>query len=137
MMPARPLTLRTPQAANAPAVHFDHEPFRAVAFRELAEYPLAPPGICMNPCCSLPFAPTRDWQRYCSPECRRMDEAEMRRVGQIAAPALLAWRMGRDQKTETPLRALSRAGRNFYTRLSTDWFNARQARVQAAQRGQK
>jgi hypothetical protein len=66
-----------------------------------------------------------------------MDEAEMRRVGQIAAPALLAWRMGRDQKTETPLRALSRAGRNFYTRLSTDWFNARQARVQAAQRGQK
>lgn len=115
-------------------MHFDHEPFQTYAHPELQAYPLVAPGICMNPCCSRPFPQTRAWQRYCSAACRRMDEAEHRRVGQIIAPGLLAWRMGRDERRDEALRALSRAGRNFYTRVATDWFTSRQARVQATQR---
>lgn len=134
-------TTRAPGPGNAPAVHFDVEPFAVVAAPELAAHPLVPPGICQNPTCSQPFAPTRAWQVYCCQACARADEQEMRRIGHKAAPALLAWRMGKNRQahdfhgnmTETSLelRALSRAGQNYVTRLQTEWWNSRLARARA------
>lgn len=127
------MTLPALKTANAPAARFEIEPFAEVAFAELAASPLVAPGICMNPLCSQHFAPSRSWQRYCSTACRKMDELDMRRIGQKAAPALLAWRAGKYEKTDDDLRALSRAGRNYVSRLSSDWWNDRLRR--AAERG--
>lgn len=53
----------------------------------------------------------------------------MRRIGQKAAPALLAWRMGKYEKQDAGLRALSRAGRNYITRLQSKWFRDRMTRA--------
>ena len=58
----------------------------------------------------------------------------MRRIGQKAAPALLAWRMGKYEKEDAALRDLSRAGRNYVTRLQSEWYRDRLAR--ASERGQ-
>ncbi|MBT9383310.1 hypothetical protein KM176_05515 [Pseudooceanicola sp. CBS1P-1] len=118
--------------ANAPAVHFDLEPFRAFATRELGQTLLSPAGVCMNPACSCPFVPCRPWQAYCSDTCRKADEAEMRRVGQRAAPALLAWRLGKYEIRDEALRDLSRAGRRYIGQLQTEWLTSRQNRAQAA-----
>ena len=75
-----------------------------VAFAELAASPLVAPGICMNPLCSQHFA-----------------------------PALLAWRAGKYEKENDDLRDLSRVGRNYVSRLSSDWWNDRLRR--ATERG--
>jgi len=127
------MTLPSLKTTNAPAARLEFEPFAEVAFVELAASPLVEPGICMNPLCSQHFAPSRSWQRYCSTACRKMDELDMRRIGQKAAPALLAWRAGKYEKTDDNLRALSRAGRNYVSRLSSDWWSDRLRR--AAERG--
>jgi len=127
------MTLSTPKVKNAPVARFEIEPFADVAFRELAACPLVQPGICMNPLCSQPFIQSRSWQRYCSTACRKMDELDMRRIGHKAAPALLAWRAGKYEKADEDLRALSRVGRNYVSRLSSDWWNDRLRR--AAERG--
>ena len=127
------MTPQRPTPANALAVHFDPEPFQSVAQAQLMACPLVPPGICLNPACSRPFAPTRDWQRYCGADCRRMDETEMRRVGHKVAPALLAWRMGKYERHDPDLRALARIGRTYVSRIQSDWYVHRLAR--AAERG--
>lgn len=127
------MTLSVPKLANAPAAHFEMEPFADVAIAELAACPLVEPDVCMNPLCSKHFVPSRAWQRYCSTSCRKMDELDMRRIGQKAAPALLAWRAGKYEKTDENLRALSRAGRNYVSRLASEWWNDRLRRI--AERG--
>lgn len=119
------MTLLAPSTANALAARFEIEPFADVAFKELAACPLVEPGICMNPLCSQHFVQSRTWQRYCSAACRKMDELDMRRIGHKAAPALLAWRAGKYEKTDENLRALSRVGRNYVSRLTSDWWNDR------------
>lgn len=123
------MTLLAPRSANAPAAHFDLEPFHVVAHRELEASPLIAPGVCLNPVCSRHFAPTRSWQRYCCDTCRKMDDTEMRRIGHRAAPALLAWRMGKYETEDEALRALSRAGRNYISNLQSEWFRDRMARA--------
>lgn len=117
---------------NARAVHFDTEPFHIVAYQELEACPLVAPGVCFNPLCSRVFAPARSWQRYCCTACRRIGDREMRVVGQRAAPAILAWQMGRYAKAGTPLAALGRVGRNYYSRLAADWLRDRKARISVA-----
>jgi hypothetical protein len=121
--------MRDARPADALAVHFEIEPFADVAHRELAACPMVEPGVCMNPLCSQHFAQTRRWQRYCSPACRKMDELDIRRIGHKAAPALLAWRAGKYEKTDDNLRALSRVGRNYVSRLSSEWWNDRLRRA--------
>lgn len=123
------MTLSALKVVNAPAAHFEMEPFADVAFKELAACPLIKPGVCMNPLCSQPFIPSRSWQRYCSTVCRKMDEVDMRRIGHKVAPALLAWRAGKYEKTDEKLRTLSRAGRNYVSRLSSQWFADRMQRA--------
>jgi hypothetical protein len=137
------MTMHTsePRAANAVAPRLDVESFSVVAAPELAAHPLVPPGICQNPTCSRAFAPRRAWQVYCCEACKRADMQEMRWVGLKAAPALLAWRMGKNRqahdfqgnmvRTGPELRALSRAGQNYVTRLQTAWWNDRLARARA------
>lgn len=117
------------KAANALAARFEMEPFADVAWAELHACPLVEPGVCMNPMCSQHFAPARAWQRYCSAACRKIDELDMRRIGQKAAPALLAWRAGKYEKEDAALRALSRAGRNYVSRLSSGWMQERLRRA--------
>lgn len=129
------MTMPAPIIAHALAARFEIEPFADVAFAELAACPLVAPGICMNPLCSTHFAPSRSWQRYCSAACRKMDELDMRRIGHKAAPALLAWRAGKYEKNNDDLRALSRVGRNYVSRLSSDWWTDRLRR--ASERGIK
>ncbi|WP_217701742.1 hypothetical protein [Pseudooceanicola sp. HF7] len=53
----------------------------------------------------------------------------MRRIGQRAAPALLAWRLGKYETSDAPLRDLSRAGRNYIGHLQTEWLRSRQLRA--------
>ncbi len=119
--------------ANAPAGHFDLEAFRSVAHREIEACPLVPVGVCMTPSCSRHFVPRRAWQTYCSDGCRRVDEAEMRRIGQRAAPALLAWRLGKYETRDPALRDLSRAGRRYIGALQTEWLASRRLRsIEAA-----
>lgn len=127
------MTHRPDHPANALPVHFDPEPFHVAAAVELAAHPLIAPGVCLNPSCSKHFAPTRPWQRYCCKLCRDMDEREMRRVGQKAAPALLAWRMGKYEGPDgnADLRGLSSAGRNYVSRLQSEWLADRKARAKA------
>ena len=107
------------------------EPFSNYAFKELSVVGLARPGICRFPCCSQPFASSRAWQDYCSETCRRRDLAEMRTIGHRAAPALLAWQMGRYATKGSPLADLSRAGRNYYSALAASWLRDRRARAAA------
>jgi hypothetical protein len=124
------MTYLEPRLQHAVAPHFDPEPFAEVAFAELAASPLAVPGICMNPTCSRPFAPTRDWQRYCCTGCRKADLAEMRRVGLKVAPALLAHRMGKYEPAggDAGLRAVSAAGRRYVGQVQSDWLADRRRR---------
>ena len=122
------------RSANARAVHFSHESFATYAHRQLANYPLSPVGVCQNPCCSRRFAASRDWQLYCSDACRKLDRAEMRRVGEMAAPALLAWRMGKYATTDDDLRALGAAGRRFVGNLQSAWYADRRRRMIAGVR---
>lgn len=129
------MTVAKPHFTNAPAARFELEPFRDYAFQALEACPLVAPGVCTNPMCSQPFAPVRPWQIYCSRLCRKSDEAELRRIGHKAAPALLAWRAGKYEKTDPSLQALSRAGRNYVSQLSSEWWRDRQTRAQAAQIG--
>lgn len=117
---------------NALPPRFEIEPFSSVAFAELAAHPLSPACICRNPGCSRPFNPTRSWSVYCCAGCREADTAEMRRIGLIMAPAMLAWRMGKNEKIDGDLRALSSAGRSFVGRGLTDWLHDRQRRVAEA-----
>lgn len=123
------MTLVSCNTANAQAARFEMEPFSVVAFQELAAFPMVEHGVCMNPLCSKQFNTSRSWQHYCSAACRKLDEMEMRRIGQKAAPALLAWRMGKYEKTDADLRALSRAGRNYISQLSSEWFKDRVQRA--------
>ncbi|MBB5515785.1 hypothetical protein FHS89_001805 [Rubricella aquisinus] len=124
------MTLGLTQLDNALAVHFRPEPFSKIAHRELEAYPLSTPGICFNPSCSCSFDMSRNWSLYCSDACRKVGDAEMRRIGHKAAPALLAWRMGKYEKEDEALRALSRAGRNYVARLQGEWYRDRMDRVQ-------
>jgi hypothetical protein len=55
-----------------------------------------------------------------------MDELDMRRIGHKVAPALLAWRAGKYEKQNDDLRALSRAGRNYVSRVASEWWSDRQ-----------
>lgn len=120
------MTTGAAHTGDAPWVHFkpSAEPFAKAAQQKLAAAPLSPPGICRNPHCSRPFAPAREWQVYCSDACRRHDERAFHRVGQCAAPALLAWQMGRYAKTG-PLADLSRAGRTYYSAVAAEWLRSR------------
>jgi hypothetical protein len=128
------MTIPQPRRANALAVHFGMEPFQTAAAPALAAWPLVPEGQCLNPGCSRTFVRTRDWQVYCCNVCRQFGDREMRRIGLKAAPALLAWRMGKYEKSDEDLRALSRAGRNYIARLQSDWFADRKAREERAAR---
>lgn len=118
--------------ANAVAVHFLPEPFTTVADAELAAHPLVLPGVCLNPSCSRQFRPTREWQVYCSAGCREAGVREFRNIGHQAAPALLAWQMGRYAQPDTPLGDLSRAGRRYYSALASEWWRDRRARIARA-----
>lgn len=118
----------------SPAVEI--EPFAEYAWRELLACPMGEPGHCAHPDCQRPFAAARDWQRYCSASCRAADERETRRIGHKAAPALLAWRMGKYTETGAPdaaaRRALSAAARRYLGRLQSDWLRDREARAERA-----
>ena len=92
------MTLLAPIRRNAPVARFEIEPFKDLAFQELASFSLVKAGVCMNPVCSRGFDPSRHWQRYCSQSCRKIDELDMRRIGHKVAPALLAWRAGKYEK---------------------------------------
>ncbi|MFC4668159.1 hypothetical protein ACFO5X_06300 [Seohaeicola nanhaiensis] len=73
----------------------------------------------------------RPWQLYCSDACRAVGDREFRSIGHRAAPALLAWQMGRYAPKGSPLGDLSRAGRNYYSTLAAGWLRDRRARVAA------
>lgn len=126
------MTLLTPIRRHAPVARFEIEPFKDLAFQELASFSLVETGVCMNPVCSRGFDPSRHWQRYCSQSCRKLDELDMRRIGHKVAPALLAWRAGKYEKQNDDLRALSRAGRNYVSRVASEWWSDRQ-RIAAGQ----
>ncbi|MBN8291043.1 hypothetical protein JI664_03605 [Rhodobacter sp. NTK016B] len=144
------MTTRADQVGNAPAAHsaagqgegFDFESFVDFAFAELAACPLSEPGRCANPDCARPFNAAREWQLYCSRACREADERERRRVGQKAAPALLAHRLGKyidkrsaEQDAEARARRdLSAAARRYIGQLQSAWLHDRKARAMASRR---
>ena len=123
------MTLAATLSGNAVAPHISLEPFRDFASAELSAYPLVPAGVCLNPMCSKPFEPSRDWQVYCCDACRDAGKAEFRKVGFQAAPALLAHRLGKYQRHNAPLLALSNAGRRYLGQLQSVWLADRQRRM--------
>lgn len=119
-------------AVQQPGIlRLDLEPFHVAAAQQLAAQPLAPVGVCQNPYCSARFTPSRAHQRYCSAACRQADDREFRNVGLRAAPALMAWQMGR-YAAPGPLADLSRAGRRYYSALAAAWLRDRQWRRDVA-----
>jgi|GEM_PF-979968 len=116
---------------------FDVPAFSDVAWSELAAHPFAAFGRCLNPACSQLFTPPRSWSRYCCAACRRLDEAEFRRIGHKVAPALLAHRMGKYERVDPALRNLSAAARRFIGDVQTQWLGSRNARILTATRGQE
>jgi len=122
-------------SGNARAAHFAPEPFATAAALELDAFPLSPPGVCRNPLCSKVFAPTRPWQHYCCAACKTVGDAEFRLMGQRAAPALLAWQIGRYATSGTPQQLLSRAGRRYFGSLASGWLRDRRAREVMAVEG--
>lgn len=115
---------------NAPPVHLEIEPFAVACAAQLARSPLARAGVCFNPACSRRFTPMRPWQAYCCDSCRRAGEQEMRKVGHMAAPALLAWRMGKYEEHDADLRDLSRAAWRWVGGLQSAWVADRARRSQ-------
>lgn len=126
--------------ANDPAGHFaryDPEQWAVFAAPQIAACALVPPGICANPYCSAAFVPARAWSKYCCDACARADESDMRRIGHKIAPALLAWRAGKNRSarmidgttapTSPELRALSNAARAYVTRVQSEWYADRMA----------
>lgn len=129
---------------NAPAVHFEPEPFSRAANGLWSPAVLGTQSVCFNPRCSKVFTPTRPWSWFCSDQCRRESDAEMRAIGHKAAPALLAWRMGKHDRLRTAdgmvdvgddLRSLSNDARRYLTRLQGDWYTDRQRRILEAREG--
>ena len=108
------------------------EPFEVYAANQLKARPLGEPGVCMNPGCSQVFAPSRDWQSFCSAACRRIGEIEFRKIGVKAAPGLLAWTMGKHETREMALRELAKAGRRHVSAIGASWLRDRRLRAGAA-----
>lgn len=120
-----------PLQVSPDLLRLDMEPFHVVASAELSARPLVPVGVCQNPYCSASFNPTRAHQRYCRAACRVADIRELRAVGLKAAPALLAWQMGRYAKPGH-LADLSGAGRRYFSALAAEWLRDRKWRVDMA-----
>ncbi|CUH68662.1 hypothetical protein TG4357_03725 [Thalassovita gelatinovora] len=114
-------------------LRLDLEPFHVAAEPQLSACPMGETGICRNPFCSARFVPVRPHQLYCSAACRKSDDQEFRAVGLRAAPALLAWQMGRYAPKGTALADLSRAGRNYYSALAAQWLRDRRRRMHLAE----
>ncbi|MEC8194979.1 MAG: hypothetical protein VX228_01365 [Pseudomonadota bacterium] len=119
------MTKPAPPTANARGLHLDLEAFSEVAFRELRDHPLHTPGICALPYCSKPFAPSREWQIYCSSACRDRDRRDLRAFGEKIAPAQLAYRVGKYEAEDPARIALARAGRRYVGAASTALLQAR------------
>jgi hypothetical protein len=88
---------------------------------------------CAAPDCRRPFTAGRDWSRYCCAACRRRDVEEKRRVGALAAEALLAVREGKHAKRGTFEADAALAARRWIDQLSSEWRAARKARAKAAE----
>lgn len=108
------------------------EPFSVVAHAELQASPMHTPGRCFNPLCAVAFAPRVSWQVHCCTACERATTNELRRWGHKAAPALLAWRMGKNQSSDPALAALARAGRRHVGQVQSAWLEERRARLAMA-----
>ncbi|MDJ0629815.1 MAG: hypothetical protein QNJ44_16270 [Rhodobacter sp.] len=120
----------SPNARTETGFKLDIEPFHIACDGVL---PMHRPGICFHPDCSRPFNPTRDWQKYCSAACRQKDDAELRRVGMMAAPAMLTYRMTRNRRSDPVAVDTANAARRYTDQLISDWVKNRAERVQAAE----
>ena len=99
-------------------------------------------GVCMNPQYSRPFTPSRASQKYCCEKCRLFGDNELRKVGLMAAPALLAHRLGKNikkpkaGKSLTPeqeeLRRLASWGQNYLAQLESAWLQERRDRAEVS-----
>ena len=123
---------RQPRLANAVALHKEPESFTDFAFAELAAAPLVEPGICFRPECSAAFAPSREWQIYCSSTCARAGVAEMRKWGHKLALAMLTWRIGKYEQTDKAVQARTRAARRYVTAVQSAWLADRARRAERA-----
>ena len=127
---------RKGQPRNALAVHtltLDIEAFSDFAWSEIADVREATFGVCALPQCSCQFNPMKPNQIFCSDQCRQIDDAERRKVGMVAAPALLAMRQGKYAKKDTPEHRLFRKAWSYLGQLNTAWKQDRDARRKAAQ----
>lgn len=121
--------------ANAVARHKQAERFVDYAFAELDAAPLAAPGVCFHPECSAAFEPSRAWQVYCSTACERAGAAELRKWGHRLALAALAWRVGKYEQNDEPVKARTRAARRFITQVQSEWVEDRARRAKGAKHG--
>lgn len=123
------MTLLRPDTLNAVARHSAPEDFRTFAHQELAVYTPWQKGVCFNPSCGARFAPTRDWQMYCSTACERAGTAELRKWGHRMALAALIWRMGKYERNDAGIRDLTRAARRHITHVQSAWLADRKLRA--------
>ena len=129
------MTLGKTACASAPAATPQLERFHDFAHKQLMACPPCEKGRCAWPDCSARFEPTSYRQIYCSTSCRKKDDAEHRRIGDlIARPALLA-RTHKHAKAETPEKALASAARTFQDRTLSAWRISRNQRKAHAEAG--
>ncbi|NVK56674.1 MAG: hypothetical protein HWE26_13770 [Alteromonadaceae bacterium] len=107
---------------NGVARHAERfEPFRDYAFAELEAAPLHQAGVCFLPQCGRRFDPSVSWQMYCCKACERAGLTEFRKWGLRAAPALLAWRLGK-YASDGPVADRTRSARRFVTAVQSAWI---------------
>lgn len=124
---------RSRSSLEAQSLDLRIESFAVFAADEIAAVREATFGVCALPQCSCEFNPMKPNQIFCSDQCRQIDDSERRKVGMVAAPALLAMRQGKYAKKDTPEHQLFRKAWSYLGQLNTAWKQDRDARRKAAQ----
>lgn len=126
---------RKGQPRTAVALHpleLDIEAFSEFAWKECEAVRAETRGVCALPQCSAAFNPMTAAQVYCSVACRVAEVAERRKVGLVAAPALLALREGKYEAEGSAKHRRFKKAWAYLGRLGTVWKQDRARRRKEA-----
>lgn len=101
------------------------QPFVDYAAAELEQAAPWDYGHCFNAACARAFEPSRRSHRFCCPACQRAFEAECRRFGMRAAPALLVHGLTKRAPAGSALAETRKAAQRHLTAVQSGWRDAR------------
>ncbi|HCO91086.1 MAG TPA: hypothetical protein DIT40_08950 [Alphaproteobacteria bacterium] len=112
------------------ASHLSVENFNTFAGPQLEIATPWETGVCFLPECGRDFEPARPWQIYCCRACEQRGVAEFRKWGHRLAMSSLVHRMGKYEREDQGLRALSRAARRHVGAVQSAWVEDRRERAE-------